>query len=164
MAGIVSKGLLVFILIFILFPSLIVATQHQLPLKEEKINPGSFYYPFKRLWEKTRERLIFSTEGRVKFYDSLLDKRLIELKYVSENKLLGEMERSSQRLSFQAGVLKEELKKLNNAKRIQQVLDKYEVYSKLLGKLRDLYPANSAYWLLLQQNIDTLKILSDSLK
>lgn len=143
-------------------PFLVHAKETDLP--SVKITPDSFYYPFKRLWEKTRERFIFSTEGRVKFYDSLFDTRLIELKYVSENRSLGEIERSSQRLSFQAGVLKEELKKLNHAERIQQVLDKYEMYSKLLGNLRDLYPANSAYWLLLQQNIDTLKILSDNLK
>jgi len=135
----------------------------QLELPKISVNPGSFYYPFKRLAEKAGERLNFSEEQKISYYSSLLKKRLSELDFVTSNKVLSQIQGSSERFSFQAGVLTEivEKKKIDEKKKLIKIFEKY---SKLLANLRDKYPANSSFWMLVQHDINSLSILSERLK
>lgn len=148
---VVTMGLFTFISGGVVF-----AEGNALDLPRVKINPGSFYYPFKRLVEKGYERVIFSREYKISFYDSLLAVRLSELKYVVDNKALSEVQTSSERFAYYAGILTEELKKQNNSEKDTQMVEKFRGYNVILEDLRDKYPANSSYSMLLQHDINSL--------
>lgn len=157
------------ILVFVAFliitqPLVISADEETLSFKNEVINPGSFYYPFKRLWEKGKEKFIFSQNTKRLFYKSLLITRLSELNFIVENKFLSEVQQSSERFAYQAGILTEELVKQKNKEDKEKIIKEFEQYSKFLEKLRDKYEANTSFWMLIQHDINTLKILSESLK
>lgn len=136
----------------------------QLELPKTTVNPGSFYYPFKRLIEKGRERVTFSQEGKISLYKSLLKIRLSELKYVVNKKILSEVQGSSERFAYTAGILAEEVKMQNQTDQKKNLIREFGLYSKFLETLRDKYPANSSFWMLIQHDINSLKILSDSLR
>lgn len=145
-----------------ILPVNITAHEQDLNLPKTVINPGSFYYPFKRLIEKGREKIVFSESGRVSFYSSLLKTRLAELDYVTGKKALSEIQGSSQRFAYYAGVLTEAvIKTVKEKDSFSKVFGEYGEY---LQTLRDRYPANSSYWLLIQHDINTLGILAERLK
>lgn len=147
---------------FYLLPVNVTAHEQDLNLPKTVINPGSFYYPFKRLIEKGREKIVFSESGRVSFYSSLLKTRLAELDYVTGKKALSEIEASSQRFAYHAGILTESVIKTGKEKdNFSKIFGEYGEY---LQTLRDRYPANSSYWLLIQHDINTLGILAERLK
>ena len=150
------------ILLVVWQPLITVVAEENLTFKNEFINPGSFYYTFKRLLEKGQERLQFSRQSKITFYQSQLKTRLAELNYVVEHKLLSEVQTSSERFAYYAGILTGELVKDNKDK--AKVIKEFEQFSKFLEKLRDKYPANTSFWMLVQHDINTLKILSDTLK
>lgn len=154
----------VFVIFLVLFQPLVAGAEEEtITIKNETINPGSFYYSFKRLWEKGLERLQFSKESRTNFYHSQLKVKLAELNFVVENRLLSEVQQSSERFAFQAGMLTDELIK-QNSKDKEKFIKEFQRYSKFLEKLRDIYPANTSFWMLIQHDINTLKILSERLK
>lgn len=151
--------------LFIICQSLtVIAAEESITFKNEAINPGSFYYSIKRLWEKGKERLMFSYDSKKSFYESLLKTRLAELKYVVDHKFLSEVQTSSERFAYQAGILAEELIKQNKTKDKENLIKEFEQYAKFLDNLRDKYEANTSFWMLIQHDINTLKILSDQLK
>lgn len=167
MIKLISKKVLVFLCLFVLNGS--VYANEQLNLPDTKINPGSFYYPVKRLWEKGQEKLQFSRQAKINFYESLLKTRLAELNYVVEKKLLSEVQSSSERFAYYAGILTGELVKKNERssssnKDKEKVVKEFEQYGKFLEELRDKYEANSSFWMLIQHDINSLKILSDKLR
>lgn len=163
---ILGKGIIfsVFVIFLSLHPLVINAAEETIILKNEAINPGSFYYSFKRLWEKGIEKLQFSRELKVNFYQSQFKIKLSELNYVVENKLLGEVQQSSERFAYSAGILTDELVKQNKSGEKEKVIKAFEEYGKFLEKLRDVYPANTSFWMLIQHDINSLKILSERLK
>lgn len=136
----------------------------QLELPKITISPGSLYYSFKRLLEKGYQRIIFSKESKISFLISLLKTRLSELNLVVNKKDLSEVQGSSERFAYQAGILTEELLKQNNFNDKGKVIKEFENYSRFLSTLRDKYQANSSFWMLIQHDINTLSILSDRLK
>ena len=150
--------------LFISQPLVVGAVEESISLKNEVINPGSFYYSIKRLLEKGKEKFMFSNEAKKSFYELLLKTRLAELNFVVEKKFLSEVQQSSERFAYQAGVLTDELIKQNKANDKEKITKEFEKYSKFLENLRDKYPANSAYWMLIQHDINTLSILSERLK
>lgn len=156
----------IFILILLLLSStslIIAQNREELKLPNTVINPGSFYYPVKRAVEKGREMIIFSKEGKRSYYNSLLKTRLSELDYVTEKKILSEIQSSSERFAYQAGILTEEAMQSNKNDK-ENLINDYAKYSKFLDVLRDRFPANSSFWMLVQHDINTLDILSNKLK
>lgn len=134
-------------------------------LPDQKIYPRSFYYPVKRLLEKSWEKLKFSGQSKYDYYRSLLPTRLAELTYVVLQKQADQVQKSSERFAYQAGITTEKLKSLpDNPGEKQSLQNKLSEYSKVLEKLRDSYPANSSYWMLVQYSIDSLKLYSGDLK
>ena len=163
----IQKWILIFSLfVFVLIPSTFIYAQDspQLDLPKTTINPGSFYYSFKRLWEKGVEKLQFSKKSKINFYQSQLKVKLAELNFVVENKLLSEVQTSSERFAYQAGILTEELLKQNKAEDKEKFIKEFEQMQNFLDKLRDKYPANSSFWMLVQHDINTLKILVEKLR
>lgn len=130
---------------------------------EEKIIPGNSLYPMKRFWEKLRLTINFSEDSKIKFQKTLLIRRLSELNTLVEGGNKDQLEKASQRFSYEAGVLKQRTQK-NPEKYKTEVLSQYETIVPFLENLRDRFKANSTYWLSLQQNIDTLNILAQELK
>lgn len=161
-----TKGKIFLLIIFLIsiFPTNLFAEGSSLNLTSESINPGSFYYTFKRSWEKIIYTFTFSPKDKVNYDLSLLEKRLSELNYVVKNKVLDEFERSSNRFSYQAGTAVNDLAAANDSSLKDKMKDIFNRYPSYLEKLRDQNQANSSYWLLIQQDIDTLKILSEHLK
>lgn len=160
----IHKKVLVFLCLFVFVLSGSVYANEQLNLPDTKINPGSFYYPVKRLWEKGQEKLQFSRQAKINFYESLLKTRLAELNYVVEKKLLSQVQSSSERFAYQAGILTEELVRQNKSADKENVIKEFEKFSPFLDSLRDKYEANSSFWMLVQHDINSLNILSDQLK
>ncbi len=130
-------------------------------LNTPRIVPGNFYYPVKRVWEKIRVRIAFSKDAKISIYKTLTNERFRELEYLSENRRVDQLEKASQRFSFESGRLAEYI--IENKIDYKEVSDSYEKYSSKLIHLRDLFEANSSNWLFLQQNIDTLKDLKEKL-
>lgn len=158
--------------IFVIFlsicqPLVISAAEETTTLKNEVINPGSFYYSFKRLWEKGIEKLQFSRQSKINFYQSQLKTKLVELNFVVENKLLSEVQRSSERFAYQAGILTDLLIKQRDEQKDEAIarktIEDFQKYNRLLESLRDKYEANSSFWMLIQHDINTLNILLEKL-
>lgn len=136
----------------------------ELNLPKQIINPGDFYYPAKRLWEKIRERLNFNNEAKYGYYKSLLEFRMSELGFVVKNKRLGEVERASQRFAFQSGILTDYLTKHGTRSQKDEILRRFKGFEAPLDELRDYFPANSSFWMLVQHDINSLKIYSEKLE
>ena len=162
-----TKGAKIFFSILLMFlfisqSSELIRAHESITIKNETINPGSFYYSFKRAWEKVSEKLQFGEQSKINFYESLLKTRLAELNFVVEKKLLSEVQTASERFSYQAGILSSEIVKTNKDK--EKTIKEFKQMQIFLDKLRDKYPANSSFWMLVQHDINTLTILSDKLK
>ncbi|HEX6977533.1 MAG TPA: DUF5667 domain-containing protein [Patescibacteria group bacterium] len=151
-------------LLIVLFNQTILA-EDTFSLPNQSANPGSFVYKFKRGWEKLEEKFQFSNDSKISFYDKLTLKRLSELKYVSDHDLLSEFQTSSERFSYQAGVLSEYLNGISASKENKEkVIEEFSKYSDILASIRDKHSFRSSYWLYIQQNMDSLKELSLKLK
>ncbi len=124
--------------------------------------PGSPSYPLKRLSEKVFLKFLFFPNLRINFEKNLLDKRFSELIFVVDNDLLDEIQRSSERFAYEAGIYTNDL--LNGSKESKEkVKADFNQYTQNLQLVRDVYPANSSYWMLIEHDINSLKILSSRL-
>lgn len=162
-----KKIILVFLLtaFFICFPITTKAEDNNINFQKETINPGSLYYSLKRLWEKGMNVFQFSEQAKINYEKSLLKIRLSELDYVVNNRILSEIQSSSQRVSYQAGILAEDLLKQNQPQVKEEAIKEFEKYSKFLLILRDNFEnSNSSFWRLIQYDVESLKILSDRLR
>lgn len=155
---------------FVLFLSFVLNTKilaAELNLPQIMINPDKYlFFSIKRLIEKATLFIKLSKESRADYYGDLTLKRTAELKYVVDNKLLGEVEHSSQRLSYQVGVLSDYLtaNKIELAKNKEITIDLFNNYKITLVNLRDKYPANSSYWMLIQHSINSVDLNLEKLK
>lgn len=135
-----------------------VYAQQSRELPNIVIQPGMFIYPLMRLEEKFLEKFQFNSGAKEKYYQDLVQKRLAELKFVIDNNYLDEVEKSSQRVSYQVGILTDYIvrEKLDSNK--STVIDLYNKDKLILEKLRDKYHSNSSFWLLVQHIINSLDI------
>lgn len=132
-------------------------------LTGQKTLPSSPSYSFKRIKEKGLMAVKISPKSKYSYSIILIEKRLSELVSLVDVKDPNLIPGASQRFSYQAGILADMNSKLKESKK-EDIEIKFENYKKILAELRDNYPANSAHWLLIQQNIDTLNILFDKIK
>ena len=135
----------------------------KLTLSSQRVNPGDFYYSSVRLWEKIAEKFQFNDEAKFKYSNSLIDKRMSELGFVVKNKRLDEVQRSSQRLAYQVGILTEFLVKQGDKGMKEQTKTQINSFAPALSELRDNFPANSSFWMLVQHDINALKEYADKL-
>lgn len=129
----------------------------------QKTLPSTPSYSFKRIKEKALMIIKLRPQSKFEYSKVLLEKRLSELVSLVDVKEPSLITGSSQRFSYQAGILADLNSKLKTSQK-DNIKVKFDNYKKVLSELRDNYPANSAYWLLIQQNIDTLDILIDKMK
>lgn len=130
------------------------------------IAPNNYlFYSFVRLSEKALIFTKISKGAKVDYFNELIRKRLAELQYVVDNKYLGEVQQASQRLSYQIGILSDYIN-INQSQLFKQKLeakDSLNSYNGFLATLRDKYPANSSYWMLIQHDINSIEINSRKL-
>lgn len=153
------------VLFFILTQNKILAQELGLP--NTAINPDKYLlYSVKRLIEKGIILTKFSKNSKVDYFRDLTLKRLAELKFVIGKDLKNEIEHSSQRLSYQIGILSDYInineKELSEKKKVTS--DLLVSFKSLLENLRDKYPANSSYWMLIQHNINSIDLNLEKLK
>lgn len=129
----------------------------------QKTLPSSPSYSFKRIKEKGLMIIKVTSKSKYKYSQLLLEKRLSELVSLVDIKDPNLIPGASQRFSYQAGILADLNSKLKKSNK-EDIKNMFERYKKVLSELRDNYPANSAHWLLIQQNVDTLNILFDKMK
>lgn len=150
--------------IILIAPYVVVAeSPESFNLTPQKTLPGSVLYPLKRLKEKIKIRLTFSDSKKIKYGRLLFEKRLSELASLVDKKDATYLESSAQRFAANAGFLTD-IASRGDKETKESVISYFEGYKPVLEKLRDNYPANYAYWLSIQQDIDTLNILSERLK
>lgn len=162
-----KKLFTLFFVFFLVFftQNRVLAAEFYLP--DTTINPDKYlFFSIKRLIEKAVVFTKFSKNSKMDYYKDLTLRRMAELKYVVEKKLIGEVETSTQRLSYQVGVLSDYLSsnKKDLAEKRQTVRDLFLNYNRILENLRDEYPANSSYWMLVQHSINSIDINLEKLK
>ncbi len=123
-------------------------------------------FSIKRLVEKGMEWTKFSKGSKAGYYKDLTKERFAELDSVVKNKLLGEVQNSSQRFSSQVGVLSDFLQ-ANKSELIKEKEGDIKLlkdYKQSLQGLRDYFPANSSYWMLVQHSINSIDLNLEKLK
>jgi hypothetical protein len=158
------KKILIFLIVVILISSPISVFANQNDLPNVNLSPVSFFYPLKRIYEKAIIRFYFNSNRKVDYYKSLVQERLAELNYVVEKEYLSEVEKSSQRFSYQVGSLTDfivDKKFVNMNADLGNLFKKDRV---ILERLRDNYPANSSFWMLIQHSINSIDINQQKLK
>ena len=165
---IVSLFLLMFI--FQLFSQVLAKTNELVPKEQlqslgftdyESINSNSLLYQFKRLSEEAKFFFIFNEDAKNKYTRNLVKTRFNELIYIINFEKTGFLAETVNRYNAFIGKTKVYFPKENsptvykvdpNSSQVKRFVD-------ILEKLRDMYPANSAYWLYIQQAIDSTKNL-----
>lgn len=154
---------LFFILLFNLYSNAAAAektllSKHELNTvgfeKYESINPDSLLYSAKRLGEQAQTFLTFNNDEKTRRPFKLLSTRFNELVYIVNFQKTGFYTEVVSRYNTQIGKIKLASKNIYPADR-----DNLIKKIKILEILRDRYPANSSYWLNMQQAIDTTKSL-----
>lgn len=120
----------------------------------EKINPDSYFYPIKRLWENIILSFSFTEEGKRSYMQELVENRFKELVYIANNKKLAEFEEASSRYNSLIGSYVE---KYSNTKKEMGECSKN--YQKILGELRKQYDTDFAYWSFLKSSQETTQKL-----
>lgn len=120
----------------------------------ESINPNLLIYQLKRLGEEVTLSFTFDKKSKNEYSLKLLDTRFKELIYIINFEKTGFLTESVNRYNVFVGKIKPYYKDIDSYD-----LDKIKKYIVVLEKLRDKYPANSAYWLSIQQSIDSTKNL-----
>lgn len=156
---------IVFLLSILLnLPNLVLAEKPEFfNLTPQKTLPGDTFYSLKRFKEKVKMKLTFSSREKVRYGILIFEKRLSELTSLVDKKDAIYLESSAQRFAAQAGFLTD-LASAGDKEMKESVASYFKAYKPILEKLRDNYPANYAYWLSIQQDIDSLDILSERLK
>ena len=156
----------VFFVLFLMFLQIkVFAADFSLP--KVTIGPDKYLlFSVERLMENIVGFTKFTKQSKVDYYKELTLKRIAELKYVVDNKLLSEVERSSQRVSFEVGTLSDYISanKSELLKQSSEITNFLTGFQDLFANLRDKYPANSAYWLLIQHDINSININLQKLK
>lgn len=137
--------------ILLLLPKKAAAQNQQNNITYERINPDNFLYNAKRLVEKIELNVIYQGDSKKKFMTKLLDKRFKELVYINGKDKKDFIEPTTSRYNSTIGVILAEPNKDSDLKA------NAAKYLQVLPTLRDKYAANSAYWLLIQQTIDSTK-------
>lgn len=112
-----------------------------------------------KIFEKAGLFLKFNPVSKSIYWRKLVDKRLAEMKLVVEQDRLDIFEQTSSRYSTYLGRYSNYIvsKNLTSQKKIAEQM--FNKHTEILKPLRDKYEYDSGWWLMLQQNIDTIDIL-----
>ncbi len=118
--------------------------------------------------EKFREKVVlffkFSKNTKVDYQQYLVEKRLAELKWVVDSKEWQPVEETSSRYSTYLGNFTDFVIKNKLTSKKEEILKMYEEHQKILDTLQRNFEFESGFWLLLQHDINTVKIFSERVK
>lgn len=126
-------------------------------------DPGSISFLISRLFEKVSEKILFLEDSKVNFSKKILNKRFSELVYLAEKKDTEQIQRSSERFAYQAGLLADLIKDQPIAEK-EKVVSLFNSYKDDLNKIKHNYEQDSGYWILMLHDINTLSILTARLE
>lgn len=160
-----KKIFLSFILLLTLEANTVFADNHtNISLPSIYIQPGTIYYPLVRVWEKFSYNFYFGNQAKLSFNRSALKQRVAELQIVTEDQLLGEVQKSTERVSYFVGVVADLLigeyrhGDKEQAIRVKsEVASEFVAYQYLLPQMRDRFPANSSYWMLVSHSLNSIE-------
>lgn len=120
--------------------------------KYESLNPNSLAYPLKSMEERIKLSFIFDRNAKSRYLISLVNIRFRELVYIINFKKTGFLKETVGRYNGQIGKVKS-----NSENTTPDDKSNFFQNIKILEVLRDRYPANSSYWLSIQQAIDSTR-------
>lgn len=117
-----------------------------------------------RFGEKVSLLFKFSKESRAEYMENIVKRRFGELQYVLETEQGDFVEETSSRYSTYVGLLTDYLIKNKLTDRKVETLEMYKAHSAVLEENTLNQNYNSGFWLLLQHDINYLKIYSSQLE
>lgn len=117
-----------------------------------------------RLFEKISLFFKFSKENKLDYMIYLQEKRLADLKYAVDNDEGDLIEELSSRYSTYLGNMTNFISERKIKYKKEEILKMMENHSKIIENLQKNFEFESGLWILLQHDINTLKIFSDKLK
>ncbi|KKU10929.1 MAG: hypothetical protein UX13_C0001G0020 [Candidatus Woesebacteria bacterium GW2011_GWB1_45_5] len=116
-----------------------------------------------RVGEKAGLFLKFSKNSKAVYWRKLLDIRLAELKYSVEDDKIDFVEETASRYSTYLGHYTNYLAKKNLTGEKDITLSMFAKHQGILSSLRDKFEYDSAWWLSIQHDINTIDILKAKL-
>lgn len=117
-----------------------------------------------RLFERITLFFKFSPAEKVNYQKILAEKRLAELQYVIDSKKGDLIEETSSRYSTYLGRLTQQLTSSKLVSKKDEILKMLDLHSQVIEELTAKIDRDSGFWLLLQHNTNTIKLLSDQIK
>lgn len=105
-------------------------------------NPDRLDYGFKRLQEKLYLSLKFSPQQKADYYETLLNNRLNELKYLTNNKKTYLLWQSSSRYSATAGQLTDLIGQNDLKDKAAQFISIFQTHQAAINNLLTNYPGD----------------------
>jgi hypothetical protein len=118
------------------------------------IDPTSSQYSIKRFKETSQVRLSFATSSKAEVLTSQLNERLNEVKFLIDSGNHDPLEKASNRYNTIAGQLIEILPNLSREE-VDKIKQQINHHPQVLTNLKTKFGSQSAYLLILPQNIDT---------
>lgn len=119
---------------------------------------------FERLQERIRLVFKFNKQAKADYKQELLEKRLEELDFVSENEMYYYFEDASYRYAAYAGRVTSYTVDNNLVDRKKATLELFKNHKEKLEIILARHEYDSAYWLLTMHDINSLDSLSNTLK
>ena len=116
---------------------------------------------FAKLFERVNLIFRFGSESKARYWQKLTDIRLAELKMVVDEGNNDWVEETSSRYSTYLGRYSEFVIKKQVKSQKETILKQFESHSEILAVLRDKYKYDSAWWLMIQHDINTIDIFKN---
>lgn len=155
---------IILISLFILIPQITLADNGLESTPAVKIKTEQISNVIDRLKEKISLFFKFNNADKLTYQQQLAELRLGELDYVIRTGQGDFIEEVSTRYAAYIGRLSESLLPSKNTSQKEQALEMFKNHSPILATMRDNFPANSGFWLLLQHDINTVQIYSDKIE
>ena len=153
---------IIFISCFIVISSLIAVHPHTAQA-QDKIQVDHISVGFEKLKEKITLFFSLTVNKKIRYQIVLVNKRLAELKYAIDSEQIDLIEPTSSRYATYVGKLVNYVTKNKATASLVDINIMFENHKGALAIMRDKFPSNSAWWLMLQQDIDTINIFQNKL-
>ncbi len=116
-----------------------------------------------KIGEKISMFFKFNKEDKVAYYQELLNKRLAEVNFVMETEQGDMIEETTTRYNAYLGNLSDYLIKNKVISKKESTLAIFEKDTKVFEKLHMQVPVDSGFWILIQHNINSIKIFKEKI-
>lgn len=157
--------LIIFSILLIISTGFISAEEREMEQEEVKLSVSVDHVAngLEKLGEKISLYFKFSEEKKLRFKKLLVEKRLAELKYVSNSKKIDLIEETASRYSTYLSIFIDEAlsKKLIKKDELIEMIDNH---TKVIEKVQQSYKFETGWWLAIQHDINILKLSLGKIK